>query len=144
MALSFKTNQSLERMQSILLLIKESPKTCLQLRTALNMNPDVCRSYLRHLLDEKQIYIHSFVVESHCWSRVYAIGNKKNADIDAYKAMLTVDQIKRRKERDKIRFARMTELGLRRVKERKPRKPRQKKPFEIKPDLAAAWLFNPL
>ena len=131
MALSFKTNQSLQRLQQIILLLKESPKTSRQITEIMNLHEDICRSYMRYLLKEKQVYIKDFVVEKHTWSRVYALGNEPSVSMEDYKNTLREEQIRKRAERDKIRFARMTELGLRRVKERKPRAPRKEKRYVV-------------
>jgi len=132
MALSFKTDMTLQRLQNIILMLKESPKTAKQIRDKLELHEDVCRDLKRYLIKEKQVYICDYVVEKHTWSRVYALGDQPSVDKSKYVGSLQREQIRKRAERDKIRFAKMTELGLRRVKERKPRAPKKERVYVVK------------
>lgn len=149
MPLNINTIANLQRVQLIIYMLKESPKTAKQIRDQLGLHDDICREIMRHMLNEKLVYISDYVVEKHTWSRVYSLGDKPSVDKSKYVGSLKAQQISKRAERDKRRFALMTELGTRRVKERKPRerKPRNyvigktKKKHEVNnfADLIGAW-----
>ena len=109
-----KTNQ--ERMAVLLKELENGPATSTELVKETGFSQLVILHYMRHLIDNKKVYIQSYAnAPGKGFAKIYALGNKPNANKADYLS-----------PRYKYR----------------PRKVR-KKINKPRPDIAAEWMFNP-
>lgn len=122
MPYNFYTDLSKTRINKILQMCTHDPVNAYEIADTLNIRSDIAREFIRHLMDKKMIYVSDYRLFGRTWARYYMAGNQASVKLKDYMEENGIEKYKKPKKQDKLYFSNR----------------------KVQPDIASAWLFNPI